>query len=76
MTSIWLEEGRKAGPKQRRDEGREEGVRQAFQLLLERRFGPITADLRGKIDRLSVDETRAKMLALFDGQSLEDLGLE
>jgi len=50
----WLAQGREEG----RQEGRQEGQREVLSLLLEERFGPMSADHRQRLARQRVAEAR------------------
>jgi hypothetical protein len=62
------------------DRGREEGqLRERRALLtgfLEKRLGPLTPDVRDKIERLTFDELGSVWDQALDGKSLKELGLE
>ena len=63
-TQQWLEEGRQQGRQEGRQEGRlegrqaglREGEAQLLTLMIERRFGPLTADDRTRIQQAGAEE--------------------
>jgi predicted transposase YdaD len=64
-----IEEGRQEG----RQVGRQEGEGSLVLRQLERRFGPVPAWARQKIDAMSLGDLEDMARRLFDAQGLEDL---
>ena len=75
----WTEQWKQEGLEQ----GREEGLRQVLEkvrgvllLELERRFGPLPADLRRQIDEIgSIEELTELSLRVGGASSISELGL-
>jgi hypothetical protein len=59
-----------------REEGAIEGKRQLLQRQLERRFGPLGAAARRRLESWPVERVDEVGLQLLDAQSLRELGLE
>ncbi|HZT81860.1 MAG TPA: DUF4351 domain-containing protein, partial [Gemmataceae bacterium] len=68
MTTTWHEEGRKQGVL--------EGEKKVLAILLERRFGAISRDVRDRLDALPPERLEALTAAILEAKSLRELGLE
>jgi hypothetical protein len=58
------------------EQGRAEAYRREQALILrqiEKRFGPVSASLRERLESLSLDETEQVALRLLDANSLDEL---
>ena len=64
----WEEQGRKQGIL--------EGEKKVLRMLLERRFGALSREVREHLDALSGDRIEALSAAILDAKSLRELGLE
>jgi hypothetical protein len=69
MTFTWWHE-------KGRTEGILEGERKLVRSLLERRFGPLSPEVRERLDALPAERIEALGVALLDAKSLKELGLE
>jgi hypothetical protein len=58
------------------EQGRQEGRRELLQNQLEKRFGPLSASVRERLQSLSRERLIELSLAVLDAQSLRELGLE
>jgi hypothetical protein len=58
-----------------RAEGRAEGQREALLLQLEAKFGTVTPEVKGQVERLSPDRIWELLMTILNAQSLKDLGL-
>ncbi|MGH7202296.1 MAG: DUF4351 domain-containing protein [Planctomycetaceae bacterium] len=80
MTTTWFEQGLEQGLEQGREVGREEGSEQGqrklLAALLEGRFGPLTPEVRKRLENCSADQLTDLGLRLLTAQSLTALGLE
>lgn len=71
-----LEKGLEKGREEGREEGRLEGMRAVVLGLLERRFGPLPAASRAKLERIPSAEELSRLAdRVLDARSVEDLGL-
>ena len=50
--------------------------RQSVMLQLETKFGLLSADVRQRVENLSLDQLRQVQIDILKGQSLKELGLE
>ena len=55
------------------EKGREEGLRRAVRLQLEKRFGAISPDIDKRLAALSEGQAEQLLLAMVDAQSLDQL---
>jgi hypothetical protein len=69
------ERGKMEGRVEGRMEGRMEGQRETALLLLEKRFGTLSALAKQRLDALSPEQLRQLLLDLFEGRSLQELHL-
>lgn len=58
------------------EKGSEHGHRMMLQLQLEARFGPLSPEVRERLERLDSERLMALAIALLTAQSLQELGLE
>lgn len=72
MATTWFEQGLEQGLAQ----GRNQGQRQFLQMMLERKFGPLTPQARQRLESWPAERLVDAGLALSQAQSLRDLGLE
>jgi hypothetical protein len=59
-----------------RHEGRLQGKREVLLIHLESRFGPVSPEVRQRLEALSVDQLDDLARAVLKAQSLQDLGLK
>jgi flagellar biosynthesis/type III secretory pathway protein FliH len=71
-----LEQGLEKGLQQGLEKGRIEGIREDLLLLLQARFGPLSAEIKAKTESLTIERSREIMLATLEAKSLSELGLE
>lgn len=64
----WLE-----GLEQGREEGREEGAAALLLRLLERKFGPLDAQIKARVEQASLADREAWSLNLLDARSLDEV---
>ncbi|MBM3226165.1 MAG: DUF4351 domain-containing protein [Candidatus Tectomicrobia bacterium] len=76
MATTLFEKLREEGREEGRRTGLLEGQRAVIQVLLEERFGPLSASVQAQIEGLPADRLAALGRALLRAQSLRDLGLE
>lgn len=58
------------------DEGRTEGLRQMLRRFLEKRFGPLSATARERLEAIDDPEALDRLGdRIFDARSLDELGL-
>lgn len=71
-----LKEGRQEGLKEGRKTGRQEGMRDLLLQMIERRFGPLSAEQRHRVEAIT-SPARLKRLAdkILTASSLEEMGL-
>jgi hypothetical protein len=53
-----------------------QGQRLSALLLLERKFGPLAAEIKQKVEALSPEQLQRVLLDLIKAQSLQELGLQ
>ncbi len=70
--SEWLTQEHNKGMLEGKLEGKLEGMHTMLQRQLEKRFGPLTLDLKLALQKLSSDQTEVLSLAIFDLQSIDD----
>jgi hypothetical protein len=58
------------------ERGRLQGGRDVALLVLETKFGPLSAEAKRRLEELSLDELRQLLLDFVDGRSLKELRLE
>lgn len=75
LFSEWLDQAEAKGRVEGRVEGRDEGRHLTLQKILERKFGPLAADLTLALQKLKSAELEALTLAILDLQSLDDFRL-
>jgi predicted transposase YdaD len=59
-----------------REEGRQVGRQEAARLLLERKFGPLSATVLARLAAWPAERLDELLLAVLDAPSLSALGLE
>jgi hypothetical protein len=69
------QEGRAEGIVAGRAEGRAEGLRDALLVQLGVKFGPLTPEVRQRVEALPVDKVREALVAMVKAQSLREVGL-
>jgi hypothetical protein len=57
-------------------EGERHGLRRALKKLLEGRFGPLSPEVRQRLEKLTDKQLDKVLLAGYKAQSLRELGLE
>jgi flagellar biosynthesis/type III secretory pathway protein FliH len=68
-----MEQGIQRGIEQGMQQGRLEGERAVLGRLLQRRFGPLSAELRERLDRASSAELEMWAERVLDADSLQDV---
>jgi hypothetical protein len=68
MMTPWHERGR--------EQGIREGEKKVLAILLERRFGALSRDVRERLEALPPERLEALSAAILDAKSLRELGLE
>ena len=68
MATTWFEQGR--------EQGRQEGRQAILAVLLEERFGPLSASVREKLQNWPADRLGELIRKVLTAKSLADLGLE
>lgn len=68
-------DGLAKGEAQGKIDGQAAGETNTLLLLLEKKFGPPTAELRERVESLTADRRREVTLAILDAESLDELGL-
>ena len=58
------------------ERGKLEGARLVAQLQLEKKFGPLAAAVKQRVESLSAEQLQQLLLDLIDGRSLKELHLE
>ena len=58
------------------EQGILEGERKMLHRQLERRFGPLSQEVRERLDMLPLERVEALSTAILDATSLKELGLE
>jgi hypothetical protein len=58
------------------EKGQENGRRELVRDMLEEKFGPLSAAVLEKLDRLSAGQLKALAQSLLRARSLRELGLE
>jgi hypothetical protein len=59
-----------------RDEGRQQGQREALLVQLEARFGSLRQDVRQRIESLPADRVKELLVAMVKGRTLQEMDLE
>jgi hypothetical protein len=72
MATNMLDEIRQEGM----EKGMEKGQRQILLMQLERRFGPLTPEVRQRLEGLTLEQVQTTLLNLLTAGSLKELGLE
>jgi hypothetical protein len=75
MSMTIFEKFRQEGRAEGIAEGSVKGQRDSLLVLLETRFGPLTPETKGQIERLTPDRIREVLVAQIRAQSLNDLNL-
>ena len=57
------------------ERGRVKGLREAARTVLEKKFGPLGADVLQRLDALPAEKVEGVLPAILDAGSLDDLGL-
>jgi predicted transposase YdaD len=68
-----FQEGREEGLQEGREEGREEQSRQLLRRLLERRFGPLSPEVTGKLRSAQPDLLEQWILRSVDCKTLSEV---
>jgi hypothetical protein len=58
------------------ERGKLEGHRESLLLLLEKKFGPLSSEVKQRVQALLPDQVRQLQLDVLTAQSLKDLQLE
>jgi hypothetical protein len=58
------------------EKGEVQGQRRVLQRQLAKRFGPLSEQVRARLDALSAERLEELALAVLDAKSLKELGLE
>jgi len=71
MGTTWYEQGIEKGI----EKGREQGQREFLLIQLEERFGPLSEQLRNRLQNLPPERVGELVRAVVRAQSLAELGL-
>jgi hypothetical protein len=75
MNTTWYEKGLEKGREEGREEGPQTERRAALRDLVEEKFGPLSAEVEDRLQKLPADRLVALRKAVLRAQSLRDLGL-
>jgi len=76
MRLTWADQLRKEGQEQGREQGREQGVQETLLRLLGVRFGPLSDDVKQRVQGIrSVERLNQIAEQVLVARSLEEMGL-
>ena len=76
MGTTLFEQFRQEGRAEGIAVGRAEGQREALLVLLEKKFGPSSPEVRQRVETLPADKLREALVAIVEAKSLQEVGLD